>query len=99
MERHVTGNSHRGFRRGRSPQTNLIEFMDHVTRGQDEGKSVDIVYFDFSKAFDKVCHSRLAVKMEAAGIRGKVKDWVCEWLRGRRQKVGVDGMVFLKAWC
>ena len=88
----MTGNSQHGFRRGRSPQTNLIEFMDHVTRWLDEGKSVDIVYFDFSKAFDKVCHSRLAVKMEAAGIRGKVKDWVCEWLRGRRQKVVVDGM-------
>ena len=66
--------------------------MDHVTRWLDEGKSVDIVYFDFSKAFDKVCHSRLAVKMEAAGIRGKVKHWVCEWLRQRRQKVVVDGM-------
>ena len=92
MERHILSNSQHGFRRGRSPQTNLIEFMDHVTKWLDEGKSVDVIYFDFSKAFDKVCHKRLAVKMEAAGIRGKVKEWVCEWLRGRRQKVVVDGM-------
>ena len=28
--------------------------------------------------------------MEAVGIRGKVKAWICEWLRGRRQKVVVD---------
>ena len=77
--------SQHGFRSGRSPQTNLIEFMDQVTKWVDDGKSVDVIYFDFSKAFDKVCHRRLAVKMEAEGIRGKVKVWICEWLSGRRQ--------------
>ena len=29
--------------------------------------------------------------MEAAGVRGKMKEWICEWLRGRRQKVVVEG--------
>ena len=53
---------------------------------------MDVIYFDFSKAFDKVCHKRLAVKMEAAGVREKVKEWICEWLRGRRQKVVVEGV-------
>ena len=91
LENHVTGNSQHGFRRGRSPQTNLIEFMDQLTKWVDEGRSVDVVYFDFSKAFDKVCHKRLAVKLEAAGVQGKVKEWICEWLRGRRQKVVVEG--------
>ena len=91
MEEHVLTNSQHGFRSGRSPQTNLIEFMDQVTKWVDDGKSVDVIYFDFSKAFDKVCHKRLAVKMEAAGIRGKVKAWICEWLSGRRQKVVVEG--------
>ena len=92
LERHVLTNSQHGFRCGRSPQTNLIEFMDKVTKWVDDGKCVDVIYFDFSKAFDKVCHRRLAVKMEAAGIRGKVKEWICEWLNGRRQKVVVEGM-------
>ena len=49
-------NSQHGFRRGRSPQTNLIEFMNVTTKWIDEGRSFDIVYFDFQKAFDKVCH-------------------------------------------
>ena len=92
LEKHVLGNSQHGFRRGRSPQTNMVEFLDKLTSWLDEGKSVDVIYFDFSKAFDKVCHKRLAVKMEAVGIKGKVKAWVCEWLRGRRQKVVVDGV-------
>ena len=91
LERHVIGNSQHGFCRGRSPQTNLLEFMDRLTKWVDEGRCVDIVYFDFSKAFDKVSHSGLEVKLEAAGVGGKVKAWICEWLRGRRQRVVVEG--------
>ena len=66
--------------------------MDRLTKWLDEGRSVDVIYFDFSKAFDKVCHRRLGVKMEAAGIRGKLKAWICDWLQGRRQKVVVEEM-------
>ena len=91
LESHVISNSQHGFRRGRSPQTNLLEFMDRLTKWLDEGRSVDVIYFDFSKAFDKVCHRRLGVKMEAAGIKGKLKAWICDWLQGRRQKVVVEG--------
>ena len=93
MEKHVLKNSQHGFRSGRSPQTNLIEFMDKVTKWIDEGKSVDILYFDLSKAFDKVDHGRLEKKMEAAGIGGKLKRWICEWLRERKQFVRVDGVL------
>ena len=90
LEKNVLSNSQHGFRRGRSPQTNLIEFVDKITKWVDEGKSVDVVFFDLSKAFDRVCHKRLAIKMEAVGIHGKVKIWVCNWLDGRRQAVRVE---------
>ncbi|KAJ7422928.1 rna-directed dna polymerase from mobile element jockey-like [Pitangus sulphuratus] len=43
------------FRKGRSCLTNLISFYDQVTCLVDEGKAVDVVYLDFSKAFDTVC--------------------------------------------
>ena len=35
----------------------------------DEGRAVDVVYMDFSKAFDKVPHGRLVQKVKLHGIR------------------------------
>ena len=80
-----------GFRSGRSPQTNLIEFLNVTTKWMDEGKSFDILYLDFSKAFDKVSHRRLISKLKAAGIAGKVNEWIGDWIKGRSQRVRVEG--------
>ena len=46
-----------GFRKFRSCETQLIEFIDDVTRNLDDGKQTDVLIMDFSKAFDKVSHS------------------------------------------
>ena len=46
------GPSQHEFMKDRSCLTNLISFYDQVTRLVDVGKAVDIVYLDFSKAFD-----------------------------------------------
>ncbi|KAK4824879.1 hypothetical protein QYF61_021086, partial [Mycteria americana] len=59
ITRHVENNqgikpSQHGFRKGRSCLTNLISFYDKVTHLMDEGKAVDVVCLDFSKAFDTV---------------------------------------------
>ena len=48
--------SQHGLTKGRSCLTNLISFYDPVARLVDEGKAVDVVYLDFSKAFDMVSH-------------------------------------------
>ena len=91
LENGVLNNSQHGFRRGRSCQTNLIEFFDKLTQWIDEGECVDVLYLDFQKAFDKVDHGRLMVKLAAAGIHGNLWRWIKDWLSGRKQRVVVNG--------
>ncbi|KAK4829914.1 hypothetical protein QYF61_007637 [Mycteria americana] len=72
--------------------TNLISFYDKVTHLVAEGKAVDVVYLDFSKAFDMVSHSILLEKLAAHGLDGCTLRWVKNWLDGRAQSVVVNGV-------
>jgi hypothetical protein len=89
----LISDSQHGFIAGRSCTTNLLTFQEEITKLTDEGILVDVFYLDFAKAFDKVPHGRLLVKLESKGITGDLKAWIGEWLAGRTQKVLVDGEV------
>ena len=71
--------SQHGFMKGRSCLTNLISFYDWVTRLVDKGKAVDVVYLDFSKAFDTVSHSILLGKLAARVLDTYTFLWVRNW--------------------
>ena len=80
-----------GFRRGRSCETQLIEFIDDLTSNLEEGQQTDFLIMDFAKAFDKVDHSLLTHKLHHYGIRGEVNTWIKNWLKDRTQSVVVEG--------
>lgn len=65
-----------------------------MTDELDGGEPVDVIYLDFQKAFDKVLHAKLMDKLEMIGIHGKLLDWIREWLKGRKQRVVVNGESF-----
>ena len=58
----------------------------------DEGKAVDIVYPNFSKAFDTVSYSILLEKLAAYGLDRYTICWVKSWMDGWAQRVVVNGV-------
>ena len=62
----------------------------------DEGSPVDIIYLDFQKAFDKVPHQRLILKLKSHGMGHSIIiivgiiNWIEQWLFDRRRRVVVD---------
>lgn len=83
--------SQHGFRVGRSCLTNLICFYDKVMKSVDLGKSYDIIFLDFSKAFDKIPHKKLINKLYISCGNVKLTKWVENWLTNRKQRVVVNG--------
>ena len=90
--KNLSGDSQHGFRNKRSCLTSLFDLFAHIidTYNNDNNKAVDLVYLDFQKAFDKVPHERLMVKVNAHGIQGDAARWIRNWLAGRRQRVCIN---------
>ena len=65
----LNGTQH-GFRSGRSCLSALLSVFDDIMHMLEAGGSVDMVYLDFSKAFEKVDHGILLHKLKALGISG-----------------------------
>jgi len=76
-----------GFVKNKSCLTNLLETMDTVTDALNNGHQTLVVFLDFQKAFDKVCHESLHYKLEQMGFCEKIRKWLRCYLSGRRQRV------------
>ena len=89
----LISSSQHGFVYKKSCITNLLECQQVVSGLLNENKSVDVLYTDFEKAFDKVSHKKLLIKLYAYGIRGRLLDWIKSYLSGRRQRVVMGDIV------
>ncbi|CAM5135403.1 unnamed protein product [Natator depressus] len=92
-ERKVIRNSQHGFTKGKSCLTNLIAFYDEITGSVDEGKAVDVLFLDFSKAFDTVSHGILASKLKY-GLDEWTIRWIESWLDCRAPRVVINGSMY-----
>jgi len=81
-----------GFIKGRSCLSDLLIFQKSVIDMLDEGYSVDIIYLDLQKAFDKVPHDKLIGKIRGLGMNEKIVEWIENWLEDRMQRVGINGV-------
>ena len=80
-----------GFRGKLSRETQLIQLTDDIAHTLDRRKQADLLFLDFSKAFDKVPHRRFAHKLDWYGVRNKSLDWITAFLKDRTQRVLLDG--------
>jgi len=90
-EKKVIRSSQHGFTKGKSYLTNLIAFYDDMTGWVDEGRAVDVVYIDFSKALDTVSHNILLGKLRKCGLDEWSVRWIENWINGRTQTIVVSG--------
>jgi len=77
--------------KGKTHLTNLIAFYGGMTGWVDEGRAVDVVYLDFSKAFDTVSHNILLGNLRKCGLDEWSVRWIENWLNGRAQRVVISG--------
>ena len=79
------------FREKRSCETQLTMLVEDLSMAANKGKQTDLILLDFSKAFDKVNHSKLIWKLHKYGIRSHVVHWIQAFLGNRSQSVVVGG--------
>jgi hypothetical protein len=90
MRRHIIPNQH-GFLSGRSVDSNLLSYTEFILDALDNNYQVDAVYTDFAKAFDKIDHERLLLKIWHFGIHGDLFRWIKSYVENRSQAVAVQG--------
>lgn len=92
-DNNIIHESQHGFSKGKSTSSNLLKFWDDVTTMVEAGSSFSIIYTDLAKAFDKVPHNLLIIKLQRLGIGGKLLQWLKCYLYGRTQQVLIKGKV------
>ncbi|KAJ7421586.1 hypothetical protein BTVI_17703 [Pitangus sulphuratus] len=88
----VISHSQGSFTRGKSCLLNMISFYEKVTHLVDQGKPVNVIFLDFSNAFDTVSHRILLDKLSSTQLDKRIMWWVSNWLTGRAQRaIGNEG--------
>ena len=88
---HILYDLQHGFRKSRSCETQLIDFIQELNHSNNNNKQTDLIIMDFAKAFDKVPHKRLLYKLHFYGIRQNTLHWIQAFLTDRTQTVVLDG--------
>lgn len=79
-----------GFLNGRSTVSNLLLCVDSWSKDLDRNNPVDVIYLDFKKAFDRVPHKRLILKLKHFGVVDPLLSWISDLLTDRCCQVRID---------
>ena len=81
-----------GFLPGRSCLQQLLTTVLHIYCNSKSHNATDIIYLDFSKAFDSVPHEQLLIKLWNRGISGSLWLLLKDYLTNRWQLTSIDGV-------
>ena len=81
-----------GFQKVLSCASQLVEVFQKIGVKLGKGHDTDIlIYLQFAKAFDTVCHRRFLWKLQHYGVSGPLSKWFENYLVGRKQPVVIMG--------
>ncbi len=66
---------------------------EKFTKSMDSGDTVDLVFLDFSKAFDSVNHLFLIQKLKAYGINDNIVNWIESFLHEITFNVSINRII------
>lgn len=89
--KHLISENQHGFFKGRSTATNLLQFVSFTLDAMDNGKFVQTLYTDFSKAFDRIDIPMLLFKLQKIGVENTLLNWIESYLSDRTQIVKFNG--------
>ena len=90
---HLLDSRQHGFLSNKSCTTNLVGFCDSLALSLNDCERSDIVYFDFSKAFDSVNHDLILHKLKYNfSIDGRLLKFISNYLQGREQCVVIGNI-------
>ena len=81
-----------GLRMGRSTHDNLFYLTQKISENISQNQRSCAIFFDISKAFDKVWHNGLLFKLDNLGVSMVIKKWIAAFLSNRFGYVSVDGV-------
>jgi Reverse transcriptase (RNA-dependent DNA polymerase) len=90
LSKNIISKHQHGFLRKHSTTTNLLESTHDWIVGLGCANNIDVVYIDFSKAFDSIVFSKLLFKLQNCGISGRLLAWLSSFIHGRSQCVVLE---------
>ena len=80
-----------GYKKKDSTVNQLVHIVDRLYKSLDDKNENAMVFLDQSKAFDRIYHTGLKLKLKACGIQGALYNLLCSYLQDRTLKVAING--------
>lgn len=88
----ILHNRQHGFRKGMSCDTQLCSTYHDIAKAHDQSQDTHAIVLDFKKAFDKVPHSLLLLKLRRIPeVNQQIINWIQDFITNRKQRVVIKG--------